>query len=80
MFIFILNFIRDFTRNTNVKVELVDFEMASFFLSAAKHLTLLESNAKIIGYFWTNGLSSDESERNGELKQDTLELNSESYY
>jgi hypothetical protein len=63
-----------------VKIELIDFEMASFFLSAAKHLTLLESNAKLVGHYWINESNPDESERHRQLNQELSELNSQSYY
>ena len=49
-------------RGVNVVIELKDFEMSSYFLSAAKDLTLLESNAQLIGLIggFINNLTQDE--------------------
>ena len=53
-------------------IELKDFEMSSYFLSAAKDLTLLESNAKLLGLVggFIGNLTKDEIK----------ELNMEPYY
>lgn len=40
-----------FKRNRNVKIKLRSFELAAYFLNSAKHLTLLESDAELIGFF-----------------------------
>lgn len=52
--------------------------MASFFLSAAKHLTLLESNAIIVGPHGAADANGDE--RVVQLNKEIDELNSEPYY
>ncbi len=53
--------------------------MASYFLSAAKHLTLLESNAILIGLF--NPTNSEvKDERNDLLKAELNSFNSEPIY
>ncbi len=76
---FFLLFSRLYQRNANVLVKLVDFEMASYFLSAAKHLTLLESNAILIGLF--NPTNSEvKDERNDLLKAELNSFNSEPIY
>lgn len=38
-----------YARNKNVEIKILSFEMASYFLNSAKHLTLLESDAELIG-------------------------------
>ena len=41
--------LREYTRGVNVVIRLFSFEMASYFLNAARHLTLLESDAELLG-------------------------------
>ncbi len=53
--------------------------MATFFLSSAKHLTLLESNAKIINILRTSK-EDEENERNKLFKKEIEELNAAPYY
>ncbi len=53
--------------------------MATFFLSAAKHLTLLESNAKIINIL-QNSKDDEENERKKLFKKEVEELNQAPYY
>ena len=72
-----------FIRNANVKVKLVSFEMAAYFLNAAKHLTLLESDAKLVDIYKGDKLPGDvleEDERKANLNKEIREMNSEPYY
>lgn len=63
-----------YKRNKNVKIKLVSFEMASYFLNAARHITLLESDAELVGLL----RKEDESdERSLLLQKEIKELNSE---
>lgn len=62
-------------RNTNVEIKLKSFEMASYFLNSAKHLTLLESDAEVVGVVSTKNPSIDE-----QVKAEIDELNSEENY
>jgi hypothetical protein len=67
----------------NVKIKLKSFEMASYFLNSAKHITLLESDAELIGLFdpeSKENTDSEEKERYKLLKKSIEELNSEPYY
>ncbi|CAF0769926.1 unnamed protein product [Brachionus calyciflorus] len=66
-----------YVRNRNVKIKLVSFEMASYFLNAAKHITLLESDAELIGLVRSE---KEEDERSKILRKEIDELNSEPYY
>ena len=52
--------------------------MATYFLSAARHLTLLESNAELIGLY--EGKTGEEDERNKQLEKEINDINSEPYY
>ena len=51
--------------------------MASYFLSAAKHLTLLEANAILINTMMPLDDKNETNERNLMLRRDVDELNSE---
>lgn len=53
--------------------------MASYFLSAAKHLTLLESNAFLVGLFDPQN-NEENDERNDMLQSEIKELNSDPIY
>jgi hypothetical protein len=44
-------FFSKYAKNDFVKILLKDFEMASHFLGATKHVTLLESDAKLLGLY-----------------------------
>lgn len=49
--IFYILLSRKYVRNELVKIRLKDFEMASHFLGAVRHITLLESEADLIGLY-----------------------------
>lgn len=68
-----------YQRNANVLIKLVDFEMASYFLSAAKHLTLLESNATLVGLYDPRS-NKEKDERSDLLQAEINELNAEPIY
>ena len=42
-------FYSEYRRGTQVKVQLQDLEMSAAFLGSAKHITLLEADATLIG-------------------------------
>jgi hypothetical protein len=71
-------------RNANVKIKLTSFEMAAYFLNAAKHITLLESDAQLVDvYMMDKLLSGDKTELDeykNEIRKEVRELNSEPYY
>ena len=54
--------------------------MASYFLSAAKHLTLHESNAGLIGLFDQDQSLDRNDSRNILLKNEINDMNSESIF
>lgn len=66
-------------RNTNVKIKLISFEMASYFLNAAKHITLLESDAELVGTLRKDS-EQEQDERARLTKKEIDELNAEPYY
>ena len=53
--------------------------MASYFLSAAKHLTLLESNATLVGLYDPRS-NKEKDERSDLLQAEINELNAEPIY
>jgi hypothetical protein len=55
-----------YSRNDIVKIKLKDFEMASHFLGGVKHVTLLESDAVLLGLYEKKNKSIQ-----GNLKQKT---------
>lgn len=67
----------------NVKVKLKSFEMASYFLNSAKHISLLESDAEFCSLF--DPFNKEDNEGNVTINVELLqksidELNSDPYY
>ena len=70
-----------YKRNYNVKIRLLSFELASYFLNSAKHITLLESDAELISLVDPNDpLANGDSETVQQLRKDMDVLNEEPYY
>ncbi len=63
-------------RNANVRIKLKSFEMASYFLNSAKHITLLESDADLLGLF-NYKVDENDKPRDMSLQKETKELNLE---
>ena len=59
-------------RGINVRIVVTSFEMSTFFLSAAKDLTLLESDGDLLGLIGGT--------MNQLVKEELMQLNAEQYY
>jgi hypothetical protein len=58
-----------YSRNDFVKILLKDFEMASHFLGATKHVTLLESDAKLLGLYQKQNKNEENVKMEEEIKE-----------
>ncbi len=58
-----------YSRNDFVKILLKDFEMASHFLGATKHVTLLESDAKLLGLYQKQNKNEENVKMDEEIKE-----------
>ena len=61
-----------YMRGINVRIVVTSFEMSTFFLSAAKDLTLLESDGDLLGLIGGT--------MNQLVKEELMQLNAEQYY
>lgn len=63
-----------------MKIKLTSFEMASYFLNAARHITLLESDAELVGLVRSEEVKDvEKEERNKLMRKEIAQLNSDPY-